>query len=96
MDNFDAKFGAQPPPPPVSEWSRNALVLAVQFFVCAAILIVVKPPFVTRKEGIIEMERVVAVAGVACLSTSLFFASGVAPSHSFMRSCEFLYRMAKG
>ena len=49
MDNFDAKFG---PAPAIIAAEPSIIVVALgQIAVCAALLYLVQPPFVTRDEG---------------------------------------------
>lgn len=102
MDNFDAKFG--PPPsivylvPPMPPH----VVLIGQFVICAAVLILIQPPFVlsshfddgTRhdKNGNLCMLRVLTVAAITVSATYVLQICGVMPGDTFRGACDLVYK----
>lgn len=99
QDNIDVKFGTPPPSLIVGSESKQKIVLlALQFIVCATLLVFVSPPFLfsTNKVGqnVLEFNRVLALALITTLATLFLEVSGTSPKDSFTKSCEFLYCLA--
>ena len=110
-DNFDAKFGACPVSVPSSSSSahtlirhesssasRNFFVLVGQTILCVVILLSMQPPFVVKKINDTvhtDIGKVVFISALTSSSSLFFHMSGMAPSNTFTKSFEFLYRMSK-
>ena len=95
--NFDAKFGMAPPEATLAPPLPVHVVLLGQVVVCAAILLVVQPPFVTvtaSAGGVPTVcpTRVVAASLGAAGLTYLLHACGAQPADAFRGTCELLYR----
>ena len=103
-DNFDAKFGAGPPPlppPPPSLLAPHVLsALVLQFVVCFVVLLSIRPPFILRSSPrsdgapLLDYGAVAVAAFLTIVASAALLASGTRPNDTFIRSCEFLYRIS--
>lgn len=101
MDNFDAKFGAPPPPMYKLRLQHAVGILVTQFVTCILLLAIIQPPFAFEsqvahgKVPMIDLNRIVTISLFTTASTVVLHNTGTSPRDSFTRSCEFLYRMSK-
>ena len=105
-DNFDLKFGPAPPrsavyAPVYALPVAQLCVLAAQLIACVVVLACIQPWFVVRATGRanessheLDVVKVLAVSIAACVSTTLLYVSGVGPTDTFTRCCEFLHQMS--
>lgn len=98
-DNIDVKFGAPPPLVYYTTLQQKVAILAGQFILCVVLLTLIGPPFVSKTASngstFLDHTKVVSVSLMTTISSLVLHVTNTNPKDSFMKSCEFLYRIAK-